>query len=373
MLSLAPYMRTFAVCRLLCSEHTVDYVFAGRGIESRLNYPNFREIFLPPFALHLPERRLHSPESGLSSGEFFFKRASILKEALQPPYDCFVTELFPFSGLEFKDEVLMIIDYLQQFGRGCRIVCSLRDIMDPKIPAERLTTVELLLGLYDTILVHGDPTIMPLEKSCSYAGLVAHKIRYTGFIPNKADKNPILGTREKRFLISNGTGVFGDEFILTVAQALSKFPEYEAVFLLGPLSSQGLHLNMKALCARSDYAHLRVSEMVADYCGELEKSVLSIGLAGYSLIDVVCTKTPALVYPAGFPDQFLRAKVFAEKQYVKIIEPKDLFPRRIASMITERLSIPYPENEIDMEGAEHSRQILTSEFKKKSIDFERIL
>lgn len=125
--------------------------------------------------------------------------------------------------------------------------------------------------------------------------------------------------------------------------------------MLGPQAPSLLHKYLQNLISTPGYENLQISGLQENFCDLLQKSSLSISLGGYSLVDVVYTKTPGLCYPAYYHDQYLRPIKFAEKGLVHILKEEDLQPERLAQKITEILQKPYPNVQINMNGVQNSK------------------
>ena len=302
-------------------------------------------------------RELTLPSEESAAIELFISRLDTCMKNLQNPYACLITELFPFSGHFYQQEVLSIYRIVKSFNPKCKLICCLKDIPDKRNYETASQTLGLLIELYDRILIHSDPSIVSLQDSWPYAKLVNSKIFYTGFIPNGAIEQNEM-SRQKRIVVSNGTGTLGADFIKLIAETADSFPDYEFRIILGPQTPPLLKEYLDTLRNQRGYEQLNVCGIQENYCELLQKSALSIGLGGYSLVDIAYAKTPALCYPVYFYDQIIRAKHFAQKGLVQILQETDLEKNRLAYLIKEALYRPYPNIQINMNGVKNSKEEL---------------
>lgn len=351
-LSIAPYIRTMGLCRSLLNDFSIDYIRAGAPFQFNLDSPRFKQINLP--LLTVDDRRRLTPPPGATLEQTLENRLSFVLKELSPYYLCFITELFPFSSLPFTYEIRTLIRYVKHCNPACKIICCIRDIMDKRKDQESKETLEILKAHYDYIFVHADPSIITLRESFPYSEEISDKIIYTGFIPNGSLIEAVQ--REKKILLSNATGFIGDELIQAAAETAILFPDYEFHVVLGPLTSKKLILYLKDLQTKPGYNRLHISGLLANFTSALQQSALSISLAGYTLIDVVHTKTPSLTYPLYYDDQFQRAQKFSEHGLVKILSKEDLEPIKMAKHIREALKSKSPSININMNGIENSRK-----------------
>lgn len=183
-LSIAPYLRTLKISQALLDVASIDYIRSYNLYDMKMPASNFKYINLPSFVTNPSTYDYTLPEGVETLEEMFNIRSQSWINNLQNPYDCFVTDLFPFSGFLFENEILNIYQHLKKANQKCALVCSLRDIPDQKKYPEELKTLKIVLQYYDRILIHADPSIVTLYDYWSFASLVKNKIFYTGYIPN---------------------------------------------------------------------------------------------------------------------------------------------------------------------------------------------
>lgn len=161
-----------------------------------------------------------------------------------------------------------------------------------------------------------------------------------------------------------GAGSFGGEMVWSAAHTAIFFPDYEYHIVMGPKTHVKVITQLENLCQQSKFSNVKTYSFMPNFEEMLAESALSISLGGYTLIEAVNARVPAIVYPSTFPDQFVRSKKFAERGLVQLIAEEDLNPFRLKQVIQEVLAMPRPEHEINMAGADNTRDFL-----KKLLNF----
>jgi predicted glycosyltransferase len=97
--------------------------------------------------------------------------------------DVLLVELYPFGRRQFAFELLPLLEAADTRSPRPHIACSVRDILvASRKPARNAEIVEIVHRFFDMVLVHGDPTLIPLEATFPAAESIADLIRYTGYV-----------------------------------------------------------------------------------------------------------------------------------------------------------------------------------------------
>jgi predicted glycosyltransferase len=339
-------MRSLNLCRSLIKEFEIDFLLGGYDLNLSLDSPRFHLLPLPPLS-----------ESDLEGNEKHTKMAQRLKliEALHTPYDFLITGMFPFSKLDYKREVESLICKLKTLNSHCLVACSQRDSISQLPLASELETLNIIKQYYDLIFVHSDPRIFRLEESFNLTYELTDKLIYTGFIVNPdADISP--KPRQNRIVVSLGSGSFGNELFHAVSKVIPAFFDYQFLFSMGPKAPLLLSKELTRQIQDDGLKNCEIVNFIDNFPECLSKSALSISLGGYSIIDAVSTKTPAIIYPVNFFDQFARAIKFARLGFLSIIT--DLAPETLIPLMRRTLSMTPPSIQIDMAGTEKTTQQL---------------
>lgn len=357
--AVAPLIRSLLLCKSLVKDFDIDFLYGGQQADIAYDLPRFRFIQLP----HIPTNRyddfiLELPSDERELKEIFSNRWKAIEDYLQGPYDFFITELFPFAKLNFATEIIHIIQEVKKENPHCLILSSVRDVLDlfsfrfPKI------IKKLIDHYYDYVLVHSDPTIIKLNDTFPAAEKIKNKIIYTGFVPNLTTNTSTVVERRKEILIMIGGGSFGGVLLKAVARTAPYFPDYQFIFVLGPHSPQKFKLELEVLQKISGCSNIIISPFLKNIEQALRSCALSISLGGYTLIDVISTRTPSIVFPMAYTDQLWRTTRFAFLGLVRKITYAELYPEKLAPIIKETLCAPYPTYPININGAENTRSEL---------------
>ena len=93
--------------------------------------------------------------------------------------DIVMTELFPFGRRQFRFELEPLL--AEARADGAPVIASVRDILvAPAKPERMLEMLERARKFYDLVLVHGDPDLVPFERTFPHLAELSDRVRYTG-------------------------------------------------------------------------------------------------------------------------------------------------------------------------------------------------
>jgi len=338
------FVRTYEIARALSADHEVHIVDGGWPVPRRP--AQVRRLEIP--RLRRDGDRLVSLDPARTTGEVMAQRSARLQEAvdrIEP--DVLLIEHFPFSKGSLRHEIMMLIECA-----SARICCSIRDIapVTRKDPVAREETLDILHQHFDALLVHGDPRLTRLEDQISWAGEITVPIVYTGIVSERPEADVAGGGRI--VVSAGGTG----------GKALFKATEAAWQLLDDPTRSLVFYYPPTWGVFESSAENVRVEPYGVDFLDQLVGADLSISQAGYSTCaNLLQTRVPAIVVPhPAMPDQAERARLLAERGLVRAIVPGELDAARLAKSMREALGQRMPSHEFDLDGAERSREILTS-------------
>jgi len=269
-----------------------------------------------------------------------------------------VVEMYPFGRRAFDAEVRALIAAVRAARPGTRVACSVRDILVRK---DRLEKAARMLAaanaLFDLILVHGDPTVIPFAATFPFADRLSPPLVHTGYVvASPPEDDGTDGTDE--ILISAGGGA--------MSRALM-----EAAVLARPLCDSarggahpwrvlvGANLGRDAvadLAARAAPG-VRVEPARADFRALLGRARLSVSQAGYNTVaETLVAGPPALLVPWGAgteTEQRDRAAALTRLGRARTLDTAALAPDRLAEAIDATLSsLPprYPVGGVALDG-----------------------
>ena len=243
----------------------MHFLFGGCDVKLPLKSPHFHQISLPPKA-SLPSTRY--------------------QEALvDQKYDFFISEIFPFSNQDFKEECENLIEKIKTSNPNGLVTCSLKESFPASTLDKDRNALNIIQWYYDTVFVHSDPRIFQLEESFSLAKDLGTKVIYTGFL-NNPDADIQTKERKKRIVVSTGYGRFGEELIYAAINAASFFPNYEFVLILGPQIPAKVLGELKIAAQKFGADNLTTQTLMHQFQEFLCESALSISLGDSTIMDV---------------------------------------------------------------------------------------
>ena len=97
-----------------------------------------------------------------------------------------IIELYPFGRRQLRFELIPLLEAAQNAVPRPHIVCSVRDILVEKNKPHRdEEMVEKARTYFDDVLIHGDPGLIPFEKTFSRAEDIKDMLHYTGYVVDK--------------------------------------------------------------------------------------------------------------------------------------------------------------------------------------------
>lgn len=268
--------------------------------------------------------------------------------------DVLMIELFPFGRRQMRFELLPLLDAARARPRRPLIVCSVRDLIQPR-PGREAQMLDCFARYFDGLLVHGDPRIAVFP----HAGIIAGKLHYTGYVVNNAFEKTNLGLDE--VLVSAGGGAVGQPLLEAAlgARSLSSLRDRPWRLLAGINAREA---DVASLRSRAD-AGMVVERTRQDFTARLATCVLSVSQAGYNTImETLAARARAVVVPfaaGGEVEQSTRARLFAARGLLEMIEESELTPASLAAAIERALARPRPApGDIDLDGAAATVRLL---------------
>ena len=373
LLGIGHLKRAATLARALAAEG-LQVTLASGGLAVRgLDLGAVRLVQLPPASAADMSFKLLLDENGRAVDEHWRQRrkAALLEAWHAAAAQALVVELFPFGRRQMRFELLPLLEAAAASPRRPAVVCSVRDILGGTKSAERQQEA---LGLverhFDHVLVHGDPALMTFDRTFPGAARIADRISYTGFVVDAA--RAVEGKAgEGEVIVSAGGGAVGA-------------PLLEAAILAKPLSS--LRARTWRLLAGNnlpDADFRRLAALAAgvggivlertrpDFTTLLANCELSVSQAGYNtLLETVQARARAVVVPFSGgheTEQGLRARCFAERGLLEVLEEGALAPAPLAAAIDRTASRPRPvASAIDLDGARKGAALIARLAREKA-------
>lgn len=277
--------------------------------------------------------------------------------------DIIVLELFPFGRRQMRFELLPLLDAAKTEARPPLIVSSVRDILVAPPKPERLDEMLGLIERYfDRVMVHGDPSLIPFDRTFPHARRIADKLSYTGYVVDRRVATDTPGNDGRgEILVSAGGGSVGDTLLRTAMQArqLTSVADKPWRVLVGVKVPAD---EFSALVSAAP-AGVQVERARGDFPTLLSRCILSISQGGYNTVmesmHAGC-RSVVVPYAGGLEtEQTLRAALLAERSALTVVAEDELSPQRLATAIETALAgPPASAGTVDTSGAETSANLL---------------
>ena len=254
-------------------------------------------------------------------------------------------------------ELLPALEAMDQAGIPSQNVLGLRDILDsPEVTINRWQVegaYDVIERYYARILVFGMQDVYDVTERYQLPQSAAKKVFYCGYVSNLDSERNAYNIRA-RYLggkspdarliaVMAGGGADAYPMMSTLIEALPQVLEDQpcvVVIITGPFMPVELIADLER---RAAGLPVQMIEAVTDSPSYISAADLVIAMAGYNTsVEILRVKTPAILIPRAGPsaEQRTRARLFAEKKWVDMIDPDDLTPEILAECISSHLKHP---------------------------------
>ena len=254
--------------------------------------------------------------------------------------DVVITEQFPFGRTRLRFELLPLLEAARGLPKRPLIACSVRDVVRRAKP-ERVAETVALLDRFDAVLIHGDPDLVPFERS--FAGWVQIKERafYTGYVSERDLVQGMQSAEGKdEVVVSVGGGAVGAPLLKAAIAARPKTTLADRTWRL--LLGENLPVQDRAQLTRAE--GIVVEPARADFTTLLRNATLSISQAGYNTtIETLCCADRAVLVPFATEretEQADRGDALAERGMVAVVKPGTLSGQSLADAVGRALAGP---------------------------------
>lgn len=282
--------------------------------------------------------------------------------------DVLLTELFPFGRRPMRFELLPLLARIRERRPKPLVFCSVRDILvDRSKPERDLDSIAWLQQHYDGAFIHGDPAIVPFEKTFPLADRIRDQLEYTGYIVEQHDI-PQTGAGEGEVLVSAGGGAVGLPLFRTAlaAKPLSAARDQQWRILVSRQENTAAVEELRQLAGPD----VIIEPVRPDFPGMLRHCLLSISKAGYNTVmETLASRARAVVVPfAGGEEteQALRANLLAERGLLQVVRESGLTPQRLADAIGAALASAPTTAGIRLDGADETVRLVRHHLARRS-------
>ncbi|MGC5780990.1 glycosyltransferase [Methylobacterium sp. NFXW15] len=327
--------RAAALARAFAAAGHETVLVSGGHPAPLVRLDGVRLVQLPPLRIEgFDFGRLIGPDGEAAGAELFAARRDALLAALdETAPDAVITELFPLGRRGLAAEFLALVEAARARVPRPLILSSVRDILvAPDRPSKVDESHERIAALYDAVLVHGDPALVPLDASWPVDARLADKLRYTGYVDEGGPQPPTA--ERKGILVAAGSSAAGLQLFHAAAEAARLRPDLEWRLLVG----HGIPDETLAALTGS-LPPGTVMRARPDYRALLAQASVSISQCGYNTaVDLLITDTPAVLVPfeAGREtEQRLRAERLAALGRVRIVSEREVSAQTLLAAIID--------------------------------------
>ena len=272
--------------------------------------------------------------------------------------DIFLVDHMPHGAM---GELLPALEAMKHSRIHTQVVLGLRDILDsPDVTIKRWQmegAYDAIERYYARILVFGMQNVYDVVDKYQIPEAEAKKVFYCGYVTNLAAavKAPALRAKylaneaagTPLIVVMAGGGADAYPMMSTLFDALPKLLENQRCVLAvvtGPFMPVEL---IGELSRRSEGLPVFLMESVNDSLSHIGAADLVISMAGYNTtVEILRMKKPAILIPRAGPsaEQRTRARLFAEKRWVDMMDPDEVTPDGLAERISYHLSHPFESN-----------------------------
>lgn len=365
LLGIGHLKRAATLARALAAEGLQVTLASGGAVVPGMTVDQVKFVQLPPASAADMSFRSLVDEAGRVVGEAWKRRrsAALLEAWRAADPHVLILELFPFGRRQMRFELLPLLERAASALRRPVVACSVRDILGGTKSAERQQeALDLVQRYFDGVLVHGDPSVVAFERSFPPAARIAQKLHYTGYVLDEpAAHAGHDGANE--VIVSAGGGAVGERLLeaAIAAKPLTALRNRTWRVLSGGNLSQPAYERLARLAQRARGVVLEKSR--PDFTTLLANCALSISQAGYNtLLETVRAGARAVAVPfagGAETEQALRARCFAERGLVEVLEEPALTPRALAAAADRAAARPRPAaGGIDLDGARKSAALI---------------
>jgi predicted glycosyltransferase len=285
------------------------------------------------------------------------------------------SDLIRSAAVSFSPDVVLV-DHMPQGALGelvpalealastpTKFVLGLRDILDAPNVVHRTWRTEgafdVVRAHYDRVLVYGSREVFDVAEAYRWRPAAASLLEYCGYVcapPSstkaKRVRNADLADPKDRLIVAMAGGG-ADAYpvmdaLLDGLDEINDAGSVSVVLVTGPFMPAELRRDLKT---RAHGRSVKVRKTVKNAASYIAAADVVVGMAGYNTTaEILRARTPAVLVPRSGPsaEQRMRAQLVAERDWVRVVDPDDLSPSKLAPAVVDALGDRPPE--VDLGG-----------------------
>jgi predicted glycosyltransferase len=245
-----------------------------------------------------------------------------------------------------RGELMPLLDNALASRERPRLILGLRDILDEPSTVERAWREDGALdylGEYDRVLVHGAPDVYDAAEQYGLCQRT-RRLTYNHYVaPRRPHRTTAAASTDPFVLMTGGGGADAYRLARAFVGAVSilrRSRTLRSLVLAGPNMPSDEQASLMTAAAA---AGVEVRTSMSDATKALRRASALVTMGGYNtLCEALAWRKRALVVPRSGPsaEQRMRSRIFAERGLVRLIEPEELSPERLADSLDGLLDEP---------------------------------
>jgi predicted glycosyltransferase len=351
LLGIGHIRRAATIARYLAAGGFDVLLVSGGAPVARLPLDGARLHQLPPVRAADEGLRDLAQLDGRPVDEAFQRRrlAALLELLRAEGPDIVITEQFPFGRTRLRFELLPLLEAAQGLANRPLIACSVRDVVRRTRPDRIAETEQILDRFFDAVLIHGDPNLVPFERSFAGWERIKQRAFYTGYVSERDLASDLArdwaqgiesADGKGEVVVSVGGGAVGAPLLKAALAARSRTALADRPWRL----LLGENLPPAELAGLAAGPGIVIEPARPDFTTLLGNAALSISQAGYNTtIETLRCAARAVLVPFGSDretEQADRARLLAERGMVAVVPPGTLSPQSLAEAVDRALAGP---------------------------------
>ena len=247
---------------------------------------------------------------------------------------------------------------------GARAVLGLRDVLDEpaavRAELEERGLFERIPEYYHRVLVYGQPDILDARSEYGFPPAVAAMTRFCGYVVSPVQRGEHNGERadtngkDPHELATAGGGEDGVELLSSFVEAAAR-RRWQADVVSGPQCDPQV---ASRLGERASEAGVAFRRFVPDLSSEFGSLDALVCMGGYNtLTEAAASGVSTVCVPRVEPrrEQLIRARAFAHRGLLTVVEPRELEPDLLGATVEAALELQRsgerPVRDLDLDGA----------------------
>jgi predicted glycosyltransferase len=344
---LGHFRRNLVLARALIDQDrraSVLLACAAEGLET-FSLPLGVDLLRLPGLRKLGNGRYTGRRLSLETSELLSLRAGLIASAVDNFHpDVLLADKYPIG---VHGELLPALQLLRE--RGARAALGLRDVLDdPVETANEWASGGLgqhVAEMHDLVLVYGSPGFLNPVSTGLLPAAIHDRVRFCGYVaadePASRPKPRDLpgGDGQPLVLASVGGGEDGRPVLKAFIEA-SRGAPWRGVIVAGPQMESSRWRRLQEQALEADVFAYRAVPSIHRWLPHLDALVC---MGGYNtLVEAASAGVPTVCIPRTRPrqEQLIRARAFAARGLLHVVEPESLTRSRLAGAIADALETP---------------------------------